>query len=52
MKEQFEKIDRKTTKILCDDFHVKGTIIREKYPDFKLIRVNEVHEMALYEKKI
>ena len=50
MLEQFEKIDRTKTIILCDDFHVKGTVVREKYKDFKLIKVNEIHEMAIYNK--
>tara|TARA_R110000824_G_scaffold255324_1_gene444301 strand:- start:16081 stop:17016 length:936 start_codon:yes stop_codon:yes gene_type:complete len=50
MLQQFEKIDRTKTKILCDDFHVKGTIVREKHKDFKLIQVNDEHEMAIYER--
>jgi predicted O-methyltransferase YrrM len=50
MLEQFEKIDRTKTIILCDDFHVKGTVVREKYKDFKLIKVNEIHEMTIYNK--
>lgn len=50
MLEQFEKVDRKTTKILCDDFHVKGKIVRKRYKDFKLIKVNDIHEMSIYYK--
>ncbi len=35
--------------VLCDDFQIKGTLIREKYTNFLLYKwENSDHEMALY----
>lgn len=46
--EQFKKISRTKTYILCDDFHTKGQILRNFYRDFEVFKCNETHEMALY----
>lgn len=50
MLDQFEKVNRKKSLILCDDFHVKGHLLRQKYQDYHLIKVNDIHEMAIYYK--
>lgn len=35
--------------VLCDDFHAKGSLLRQKYPNFLLYKwENNEHEMALY----
>lgn len=52
MLKQFNKIDRKKTLILCDDFHGKGSILRNIHTDFESIMVNHIHEMAVYNKKL
>lgn len=49
MLNQFEKIDRKKTIILCDDFDNKGSILRNIHKDFLLMHLkNTPFEMALY----
>lgn len=48
MLKQFNKIDRKKTLILCDDFHGKGLVLRNVHKDFESIMVNHIHEMAIY----
>lgn len=49
MVEQFERIDRSKTLILCDDFNVKGSILREKHKDFSILYLKRSpFEMALY----
>lgn len=50
MLDQFECCDRSKTIILCDDFNDKGKcdLLKVKYPDYKLIQVNWLHQMALY----
>lgn len=48
---QFEQIDRKHSIILCDDFNVKGFVLRKKYTDYKLMYLTGTKfEMALYNK--
>ncbi len=46
--DQFIKINRTKTYILCDDFHTKGQFLRNFYKDFESFKCNDVHEMALY----
>jgi hypothetical protein len=49
--DQFNKINRKNTIILCDDFHhIKGSLIRKHHPDFAIIKANQTHELAIFEK--
>lgn len=48
MLQQFECIDRVSSYVFCDDFHGKGTLLRDIYKDFILFKVNWLHEMALY----
>lgn len=48
---QFEKINRKHTSILCDDFSSKGSLLRQKYSDYQLLLLTDtVFEMAIYER--
>lgn len=50
---QFAKINReRTSMILCDDFHVKGHLLRKLCPDFLLFKWKDGHEMALYSNDI
>lgn len=48
MVNQFNKIDRTKSIILCDDFHGKGVTLRKIHKDFQSIMVNHIHEMAIY----
>lgn len=50
MVNQFNRIDRKKTTILCDDFHSKGSSLRHVHPNFQSLMANHSHEMALYPK--
>jgi hypothetical protein len=45
---QFQKCNTETQLILMDDFHTKGVIVDEKYPDKLLFRFSNGHKMALY----
>jgi hypothetical protein len=45
---QFEKCNLKTQVILIDDFHTKGVLVDEKYPEKFLFRFSNGHKMALY----
>jgi len=45
---QFEKCDLKTQIVLMDDFHTKGVLVDEKYPEKLLFRFSNGHKMALY----
>jgi hypothetical protein len=49
---QFEKCNTETQVILMDDFHTKGVIVDEKYPDKLLFRFSNGHKMALYGKGV
>lgn len=47
---QFNKVNRFKSSILCDDFHTKFCFVRQQNPDFKLYQVNSNHQMAFYSK--
>lgn len=49
---QFEKCNTETQLILMDDFHTKGVLVNEKYPDKILFRFSNGHLMALYGKGV
>jgi predicted O-methyltransferase YrrM len=49
---QFEQCDLDSQHVLLDDFHTKGVIINEKYPDKLLFRFSNGHLMALYGKGV
>lgn len=54
MIEEYELIQKVSPNsiILCDDFHSKGSLLRQKYSNFELIKWNgNDHEMALYDSK-
>lgn len=47
--EQFEKINRYKSAVLLDDAHVKAVAVRNKYKDFYLYQVNNIHQMVRYD---
>ena len=51
MLEEYEIIDSRINIpiVLCDDFHQKGEIVRQKYPNYFLYKwENNPHELGLY----
>lgn len=52
MYEQYKKINRTKTHILCDDFHGKGVRLQQDYVDFVLLPCNHIHLMAMYPKVV
>jgi hypothetical protein len=50
MLKEYNLINTKISKVLCDDFHTKGNILRENFNNFTLFKWNNnSHEMALFE---
>lgn len=49
---QFQKCNLETQLVLMDDFHTKGVIVNEQYPDKLLFRFSNGHLMALYGKGV
>jgi hypothetical protein len=49
---QFERCDKETQLILLDDFHTKGVLIDQKYPEKILFQFSNGHKMALYGKGV
>jgi hypothetical protein len=45
---QFEKCKTEYQIILIDDFHTKGVLVDQKYPEKFLFRFSNGHKMALY----
>jgi predicted O-methyltransferase YrrM len=45
---QFEKCKTDSQIILIDDFHTKGVLVDQKYPEKFLFRFSNGHKMALY----
>jgi len=48
---QFERIDRSTTLIICDDWNGpggRGGILKTIHLDFEMFPCGTVHQMAIY----
>jgi predicted O-methyltransferase YrrM len=49
---QFEKCKTDSQIVLIDDFHTKGVLVDQKYPEKFLFRFSNGHNMALYGKGV
>lgn len=49
MVNQIKYCDFAKNKILCDDFHTKGSICRNEYPNHILYKLANGHEMAFFD---
>jgi hypothetical protein len=49
---QFQKCKTDSQIVLIDDFHTKGVLVDQKYPEKLLFRFSNGHKMALYGKGV
>jgi len=52
MMEQIKLCNLNKNIVLCDDFHTKGSIVKEYYHNSTLYRFPNGHEMAVFGKNI
>jgi hypothetical protein len=52
MLDQMKLCNLNNSYVFCDDFHAKGILVAEEYPNHILYKLNNNHQMALFHKNI